>query len=595
MTSSVGLDSLRQPRAHEPQELESMKRDSLARGLLVVALLAPGCGPSTPAISPQPSASASATTSAAGEQVPPADPFALEGLLHEEWLPLLSGPAPAFADVVFPTTPKNVPAPPPNACNAWVARPLSTGKAVACADKTAALDLLDKAMAEKETAVRDAALALLEPCEAFEAGVIRALRIDLGPEECGDVMAEPLLVEKPGTPKPQGKREIPGVIEHTLIGQVLAARLHRAVNDPPKLDPPYTMERVTAFNNEKLFPWYTDQAVAVHELTEMGNELNYYGHGIAGIAAGTADLRIVEAAREAPIPDDFRANADALNDYYSNLDLKLEPRKQRGTKAALTGLEEMAHAGVIEDRRVDVARELVAKAYGGRRVDALDPLRLSPPRPLRTDTVLARLAATLPTFFLGMVLDASAATDPAVLENMRDRGVPTPFRVALKAAKLGDAEAVNYAHARLRMGTRYWRASDFDACAAILTNIGRDKLAPEALLELGVAIALRNGPDSIRLLMGRESLPPTFGQVGALDAIAADEKNAGIRGVAAFDGAVVFQLTIPRIGADHAPWLVLAKRYTEALPLITDPELLREAQGRLRAAEETAKAVKSAK
>ncbi len=571
----------------------------LARGLLVAALVASGCGPATPATSPRPTASAAATDSAGPDQppAPTGDPFALEGLIREEWLPLLSGPAPTFADVVFPTTPKNVPAPPPDECNAWVRRGLNAKvKLPACADKAAALDLLDKAMTEKDPASRDEQLALIETCEGFEAGVIRALRIDLGPPACGDAMAEPLLVENTSTPKPPlpdgGKREIPGAIHHTLIGQALAARLLRTVQDPPKLDPPYTMERVTAFTKDKLFPWFKDQAVAVHELSGMGEELSYYGKGIAAIAAGTADLKLVDAVREAPLPDEFRKDPDKLNTYYAALDEELDPRKIRGTKAALVGMKEMAHAGIIRDARVDVARGLLAKMYGGRRVDSLDVLRFGPEHPLGNRSVGARLSATLPTFFVGVLLDPALASDPAVLENLRDRGVPTAFRVALKDAKLGDTEAANYAHARLRMGLRYWRAVDFDACAALLTKIGHDHLAPDALLELGLSLALRNGPDDVAVLMVKAGvMPPEFGKVGALDAIAADEKSTGTRGFAAFDSAVIYQLTIPR-SADGDAWLAVAKRYGTALPLLTDPALLRDAQNRQRAADETAKALK---
>lgn len=585
-----------------------MMRDLFGAALLAAAmggaLLLVGCGPATPGTTtPHPDASASATptsSASAGPEgfIPPptGDPFALEGLIREEWLPLLSGPAPTFADVVFPTTPKNVPAPPPNECNAWVTRGQNVKvKRAPCSDKAAALDLLDKAMANADPASRDEQLAIIESCEGFDAGVIRALRIDLGPAECGDAMAEPLLVEKPGAPKPQGKREIPGAIHHTLVGQALAARLLRTVQDPPKLDPPYTKDRVTTFTKGPLFTWFTDQAKAVEELSKMAAELSYYGKGIAAIAAGTADLKLVEAVREAPLPDEFRSNPDALNDYYSNLDQALEPRKTRGRDAALVGMKEMAHAGIIRDERTDIARGLLAKMYGGRRVDGLDVLRVGPDHPLGAGTMNARLAATLPTFFVGALMDPAAATDPAVLENLRERGVPTAFRVALKDAKLDDAAAIHYAHARLRMGLRYWRAVDFDACAALLTKIGHDKLKPEDRLDLGLALALRNGPDDVAVLMLKAGvMPPEFGKVAALDAIALDEKSEGMRGFAAYDGAVITQLTIPR-NNDGQAWSAVGKRYAAAIPLITDPALSRDAQSRARAADETAKALSRTK
>lgn len=583
-----------------------MMRVLIASSVLLATLGAAGCGPSTPASSPRPPGSASASampdaSSSAGPDVAPAagDAWALDGLVREEWLPLLSGPAPTFADVVFPTTPKNVPAPPPNECRAWVARaenakPPRTSKGTsACADKSTSLDLLDKAMAITDATARDEALAPIEACEGFDAGVVRALRIDLAPPECGDAMAEPLLAPKGGAVK--GAREIPGVIRHTLIGQALAARLLRTVQDPPKLDPPYTKDRVSTFTKGPLFTWFTDQAKAVEELSKMASELSYYGKGIAAIAAGTADLRLVEVVREAPIPDEFRSDPAALNDYYSNLDQVLELRKDRGRDGVLVGMKEMAHAGIVRDGRTDIARGLLSKMYGGRRVDSLDVLRFAGEHPIGTGSVSSRLAAALPTFFVGVLLDPISATDPAVLENLRERGVPTAFRVALKGATLTDEAAMHYAHARLRMGLRYWRAVDFDACAAILTKVGHEKLPVDARLDLALALALRNGPDDVATLMFKTGvMPPDFGKVGALDAMMADEASGALRGFAAYDGAVIAQLTIPR-NNDGDAWLAVARRYAAAVPLLTEPALARDAQSRERAANETAKALKRPK
>ena len=566
-------------------------------------LVAPGfaalliaCGPASPQPVGPPAASgpgsqASAVASSVAPPTAPADPFALDGTVREEWLPLLSGPAPSFGAVTLPQTPKNVPPPPPAACDGFVNH--ATRSKTACSDKTVALGLLDAAMAVADPTARDAKLAVLEPCTAFDPGVIRSLRAELAPAECGDALAEPIVSKTLSAKDPP----IPGAIMHTLVGQALAARLLRSVGTPPKLEPPFTKDRVEAFTKGPLKAWFTDEANAVEELSKMGAGLSYYGKGIAAVAAGTADLRLVEVVRGAPIPDEFKADPTVLNEYFSTLDQALEPRKLRGRDAALVGLKELAHAGIVRDARTVAARRLLSELFGGRRVDALDVLAIAPiPAPKAGDSDVAkatgingRLAASLPIFYVGLLLDPASAKEPSVLASLATRGVPVPFRVALKDAQIDDASRVSYAHARLRMGFEYWRAADFDATASLLVKVGKDKLSPDDRLELAVALALRNGPDDVAALMQREGvMAPDFGRVAALDVVAADESAGADRGRAAFDAAVITQLTLPLSG-DPSVWTALAKRYATAVTLLVDEHAREEAMKRQHGAEAVAK------
>lgn len=536
-------------------------------------------GPNAPGTSTAPSSSASTLV----VEAPPGDPFAVDGLVREEWLPLLKGPEPAFSEVAFPETPKNVPPPPPASCDAYVKRP--TKSKVACTDKTKTLELLDAAMAVTDVAGRDKKLAELESCTAFAPGIVRALRIELAPTDCGDAMAEPFLKKKPeGTP---------GAIHHTLVGLALAARLNRTVASPPKLEAPFSKQRVTEFVKGPMMSWFTSQAKAVEDLAKMGAQLSYYGKGIVALAAGTADLRLVDALREVPIPDEFKTDAELANAYYSSLDEALEPRKLRGRDGALVGLKEMALAGIISDGRTDAARALLAKLYGGRKVDALDAVVLpkAPTAPLATP--VERLAGALPTFYAGLLLDPESATQPGVLKAFLAKGVPVTHRALLKEkdATLPDDARATYARARLLLGVRYWRAEDFDAAAVQLSKIPRDKIAAEDRLLFAIALGLRNGPDDVAALMQKEgALAPSFGRPRALDVIAADARSTTTQGVAAYDAAVITQIALPR-GSEPSAWVALAKRYDDAAPLLDDPKAHMEAQQRARAAEATAKAV----
>jgi hypothetical protein len=517
---------------------------------------------------------------------PPRDPFALTGSPRKEDLPLLKGPQPSVEPVKLPARPKGVPAA-PKLCEAYAKRSapkLPKGaQGPACATVAEARLTLDAALSEAAPDARDAMLVALETCATFEVGFVRAVRVELAPPVCGDELVEPFLA----------KSRPSGAIEHTLVGQAIAARLRRAVSEPPKLEAPYSRERVEKFSKGPMLSWFREQARAVEELASVAAGLSSYGRGLVALASGTADLRMVEVFRDVPIPDEFKTDPELANAYFAALDEVLEPRKRRGRDGALVGLREFARAGVIRDERLDEARGLLAKLYGGRRVDALDALAL-PPAPVGpTEPVEARLAAKLPTFLAGVLLSPTDSLAPPVLAALADRGVPLPVRVALEEgdASLSDEVRRIAAHARLRLGLRTWRADDFDAAAFQFARLPRAAQTDADRLAFALAIALRFGPDDAAALMVKnDGFAPAFADVAALDAVAHELATSPFGGMAAFDAAVLRQIAAPR-DAKPAYWEALAERYTAAEPRLPTPALQREASERARAADALSKAI----
>jgi hypothetical protein len=208
---------------------------------------------------------------------------------------------------------------------------------------------------------------------------------------CADALVTPLL-EAP----PQGMSRD---LESVMLGLVVSARLSRLLADPPRPEPPVTKDRFRTFFAEVLTPWVLSQAAAVEQLSLAGARLSGYGRGVAAIAAGNADLRFVEMVREVPLPDEMKADKAIESAYYAALDEALEPRKVRGRDAALVGLRAFAELGAVHDPRVDRARELLTKLYGGSRVAARSssPRRCTPrcgstPPPRRTSPRCAAVA-----------------------------------------------------------------------------------------------------------------------------------------------------------------------------------------------------------
>lgn len=505
------------------------------------------------------------------EEPPQRDPWAIEGILREEQLPLLKGPQPAVADVALADAPEGVP-PPPASCEALARHPVGRD---ACADLPAAKAKLDAALQIDDATKRDAALAGAETCAALPAGLVRSLRAELAPPECGDSLVRPFLATR--------NDKVPGTVQHALIGYALAARLHRAVTPPPKLDPPHTKERVADFHKGPLRTWLEAQAKAVQTLSAQGSQLSSYGKGVVATAAGTADLRLVDAVRSVPIPDEFKKDAELSEAYYASLDEALEPRKARGRDGALVGLREMDMTGVIRDRRSDDARQLLGKLYGGRRVDALDALSLPPLPAAPNKTVDQRLAGALPTFHAGHVLAPELALDDGVLRNLIDRGLPLPHRGHLKenVKKLSPIGLGFLARGRVGLGIRTWHAVDFDEAIAALKLIPETDARPEHRVLLALALALRNGPDDLVELMKSAGAPPRrFGEVRALDVVATEAGSLSHH--AAFDAALIRELAAPQM-APGAYFRDVAERWRRAARIAKDDKAKSIAEDRAKA------------
>ncbi|MEJ7730120.1 MAG: hypothetical protein WKG00_12975 [Polyangiaceae bacterium] len=465
------------------------------------------------------------------------------------------------------------------------ARPKPAGKPAraACKEPAAARGALDGALADADVARRDGLLADLEACAGLPVGLVRALRAELAPTECGDAIVEPLAAAPP--------RTMSGAVYHALFGQVLAARCARTVRSPPQLAAPYDKKRVLEFINGPMAAWIHDQARAVQETTEVGARLPYYGKALVAVEAGMADMRFVEAVRAIPLPTELAKDAELRDTYYGNLDRSLDPRKDRGRDAALVGLRELAFVGTLRDERVDRARALLSQLYGGRRIDALDGLQVPPLAAAQPATPHARRAPRLPTFYAGLVLDPQLALSPSGLRALLERGLSVPHRMALKAAsELQPEVRLLYARARLALGQRYWRRVDIEHAASLLVGMPQPRTA-EADHLLALTLGLRGGPEDAAQMMRRAPLTSLgMGKTAALDSLAARTPPGPYAGAAAFNAALIRQVAAPQ-NADAAYWRDVARRYHTAAQLAREPAARAAAEERARAAELTAEAI----
>lgn len=424
---------------------------------------------------------------------------------------------------------------------------------------------LAAALSREDPGERDRALSGLLPCPVYPPGVIAALRAELAPSECSDAILAALQMDPSALPDAE--------LRDAILGLGLAAQLERVVRTPPELEPPFDRDRFRAFLNETLSAWIRGQAEVIHSLSARGARLRGYGKGLVAIHAGLADMRFVSVVRDVPLPSELAADPELEDAYYGSLDQALEPRKSRGRDAALVGLRLMAEAGVHEDARVERARQLLSRAYAGRRIDALDALLLPSLPPTAGTGVSASLAARLPTFFVERILaaldssylSAGSFVEPSSLDTAQSvlaRGLPPRLHAQLDASHLPRRLALAYAEALIRSGRLYWRAADFARATAILGDDRSDPaLAAEGALLQGISSALQSSARDAIEMMSRGPFPSTGPDLSALERLSRGRGELAAR--AGFNAALLRGLSPPP-APEPAFFTDLERRYRDA-------------------------------
>ncbi|MEI9951802.1 MAG: hypothetical protein WDO74_23180 [Pseudomonadota bacterium] len=481
---------------------------------------------------------------------------------------------PAKQKVRLVAEPLGVP-PADASCQEYLAHTAEACKQTALSAE-AARDALAQALASTTPLERDASLACLES-SSLEPGLLRALRAELAPLGCADVIALPYL--EPRRP------ELARSIEDTLIALASGGRLARLVQKAPELSAPFDKPHFMDFFQSTLKPWIVTQAQAIHELSLSAAQLSAYAKGVVAIEAGLADMRFVSVVRQVALPKEMNDDAEVREAYYAALDEALEPRKARGRDAALVGLRELASVGILVDSRVERARALLSEVYSGRRIDALDKLLLPPLKPALADTTERQLALRLPTFYAGYLLTGSSLDAP-LLRAFLERGLPRSLTAHLDPSKLDEAGQDLFVRALIERGRRYFKAEDFALAARLSSS---EKSNPERSLYHALGSSLQNGPrDASELLLRGPQLPTGTLQVTELDRLAA-EKNNPSAPLAAFDAAYLLGLVPPPNDAKF--WQGLAKRFESAARALKDPAQKRLARDSSSAAKDTEKAL----
>jgi hypothetical protein len=393
---------------------------------------------------------------------------------------------------------------------------------------------------------RDSRLRCLESAKEAPAGLVRALRADSAPRGCAD------LVVGEDAAAPGAAREI----SETMIALGIAARLQRAVRQPPLPRPPFNKQQFIKHFKEVLTPWIREQAHAVDVMSQVGPRLTGYARGVVALEAGLADMRFVDVARSIELPEEMKNDAEIRETYLVSLEQGLEPRVVRGRDAALVGFGELAKQGITNDVRLEEARALLSELYAGRRIDSLDRLLLPPAPPLTTDTPALKLAALLPAFYALKLSSSPNVDDPKLLRARLEQGVPPALWLSTTPPRSPEL-AVLAQRALFRLGQTYFWAEPFAKAAAIEVP-SQDA---SAMLLSALAKLLAQGPrNAAALMLGPPTLPAALRETQELDALA--RARGPLAGLAEFDAAYVRSLAPP--ANDPVFWKEQAARFERA-------------------------------
>jgi hypothetical protein len=421
---------------------------------------------------------------------------------------------------------------------------------------------------------RDTLLHCLEASTEAPAGLLRALRADLAPRACGDVIVES-AVGKPGP-----TREL----ADALMGLAVGARLNRSVRQPPLPRPPFAKAEFLKHFKEVLSPWIAEQAHAVDTLSQVGPRLSSYGKAVVALEAGLADMRFVGVARSLELPQEMKDDPEVRETYLVALEQALEPRVLRGRDAALVGLGELSRLGITNDARLREARALLSQLYAGRRIDALDGLLLPALPPLGQATPAAKTAANLPAFYALRFEPAPAVDDAQLLRARLEQGVPPALWLSGLPSGAPPELASLAQRALFQLGQEYFWAEPFARVATIATPA-----EPNAALLAALAKVLAHGPrNAAALMLGPPTLPAELRDTSELDALA--KQKGPVAGLAEFDAAYLRGLSPP--ANDPAFWKEQSARFGRAQKSLVDKAAKQKAAELGQAAADTEKALR---
>jgi hypothetical protein len=428
---------------------------------------------------------------------------------------------------------------PAKECAAYAGEAPSTCPSGDFNDRLAAA--LDKAGSD-----RDGLLRCLEKATEAPAGLLRALRAELAPRGCADVVVGDAA-------------SVPGVareLADALVALSTGARLFRTVREPPLPRPPFDKPTFVKHFNEVLKPWVLTQAHSVDVLSQVGPRLSGYAKGLVAIEAGLADMRFVSLARTVELPEEMKKDPEVRETYLVGLEQALEPRVTRGRDAALVGLGELAKQGITNDARLREARQLLSENFAGRRIDALDRLLLPALPPADLGTPALKLAAKLPTFYADKLAPSPAIDDPNLLRARLEQGVPPALWLAAGPPKSPELALLTQ-RALFQLGQTYFWAEAFTRAAAVEVP-AQDA---NAALVSALAKVLTKGPrNAAALMLGPTTLPAELRDTTSIDALT--KSKGPTAGLAEFDAAYLRGLAPP--ANDPAFWKEQGTRFQRA-------------------------------
>jgi hypothetical protein len=390
--------------------------------------------------------------------------------------------------------------------------------------------------APQRKATIDARLRALESCVGLPAGFVRALRAELT-LECADTLAKNALASG---------MKLDAKYHHALLGLALAARFGRVGPKPPDFRPrANSLDAARPFVERTLLPWLKERDAVLSELEASASLLpeQSYGGALARVAAGLSRLAMHGAYRGVSIPIEFRKDYGLRTAFYSVVDEVFAPFVERETRARRAAHRQLDVIGSIWLTDPLDVRPLLRDSS-----ELLGKIALPHATPVTADTTAARLALSLPGFYLPELLSDAELQSANVLRAALLRGLAPALRTRLRSRQ--STSDVISALTRSELQAALLTSNPRRARRAALLAAG----APDRALLLAIAQSLSNLPDALEAWDGQSPLPIDVGALTRFDAPEREEV-----GLSRLDAALL---------------LSAARRFAEAEPLVGQVSLL---------------------
>jgi hypothetical protein len=308
--------------------------------------------------------------------------------------------------------------------------------------------------------------------------VISALRAEFD-MACGDVIAQSALKKSRGDEAPDTRA--------ALVALAYASRLARNRLALPRFTGESDEKNLEHYRTKVLRPWLQAESARIEpsdaQLKKLGDYS--YARAIGAMAVALAWTRVHGTVRSNPIPDTMKRLYEQRTRYYGMLDDELSYVMQLKVRADTEAAALVSRYGIRHSPLADAWYKGVAGSWN--QGAAANQLHMPRPPGCAASSTAARLASQIPSFYAGLFVARSEATQPCVVAGLIEQGLSIAHRRAWRDTPPGADVASLLALGSFAVARRSFDPVYFDESVRQLARVREQRHALTADEELLLA------------------------------------------------------------------------------------------------------------